>query len=820
MKNPMKLVPILSMAGLATLTPCTPLDAAIIPVSGAAASSNWNGLPLTNTINGSGMTGAMTTEAELGIATHDNNGSAGTMWHSQIEEAAGMTLTWTFTAPSALQTIYYWNHNQSGLTDRGIQETQILYSTDNGANYQSLGNFTLQQAGGTSAERPDVLDLGSTITGVTDVRFTLVSDYGGIVAGLAEIRFSDIAPVEAKAIATLASTEAVILNGGSVDLSWYTERVTSPAITPGLGAVAESGVEIVDPPANAETVYTLSGSSAGGPVSTSITVRSVPGGSSTYQYVRFTPRKLRDNAAANSIQLGEFQLVNEGLILTGAIATNPGGNNPAGQEPDKATDGQPTTKWLDFNKSSLVLDYGEPVTFDAYGFATGGDAVERDPVRWILEGSNDGTSWTLIENMTTFDYPMTLTRQAYTSDIFLPGAMLAPTLAVQGDIKVVSGEPLALTWTSEGATGVTLDDGSGPVALASTSGNTTVTPTVDTTYTFVATGQSGKTTSQSIPVTVITPAITSIDYDDFDDAGDELVLIGDASVLTDATRPLPGPHDRLRLTPDQGGRSGTAWFRKRQLLSAGFETTFAFQFTTTGATSGADGMAFVIHNRPEGTVASPTIDQENGLDARALNIKLDSYQNPGDPGAAVVQVREGTNVVATANLAEMGISFPGTLAGDLTDNSAAGPPHVVRVAYLPGDLDVYFDGLLAIDSADVDLAEIDALDSSGKAYVGFTSRTGGFFEAHDVTSWSLIEGPPAPPLKLLSSIINRADEQVTLTWTSADTRSYRITASSDLQSWGTILASGIPGASGQGQTSISAPFDGDSTQIFIRVEEE
>lgn len=818
----MKLVPILSVTGLATFATCTSLQAAIIPVSGAVASSIWNGnaLPLTNTTNGSGMTGAMTTEAELGIATHDNNGGAGTMWHSQLVEAAGITLTWNFTTPSALQTIYYWNHNQNNLTDRGIQGTEILYSTDNGANYQSLGNFTLLQAGGTSAERPAVLDLGSAIAGVTDVRFTVASDFGGNVTGLSEIRFSDIAPVEAKAIATLSSTEAVILNGGSVDLNWYTERVTSPTITPGLGPVAASGAEIVDPPANAETVYTLSGSSGNGPVSTSITVRSVPGGSSTYQYVRFSPRKLRNNAAANSIQLGEFQLINEGIVLTGATATNPAGNNPTGQEPDKAVDGQPTTKWLDFNKSPLVLDFGTPITFDAYGFVTGGDAIERDPVRWILEGSNDGSSWTLVENMTTFDYPMTLTRQGYTSDIFLPGAMLTPTLAVQGDTKVVSGEPLALTWRTEGATSVTLNDGSGPVALGSTSGSMTVTPTVSGTYTFVATSSGGKTSTQAIPVAVIAPAIASIDYDDFDEAGDELALLGDSSVLTDATRPLPGPHDRLRLTPDQGGRAGTAWFRKRQLLSAGFETSFALQFTTTGATSGADGMAFVIHNRPEGTVASPAIDQENGLDAQALNVKFDSYQNPDDPSNAVVQVRAGTVPVATANLVELGIPFPGGLAGDLTDNSASGAPHLVRITYLPGDLDVYVDGVLAIDSADVDLTGIEAVDASGKAWVGFTSRTGGFFEAHDITSWSLVEGPPAPELKLISSTINRPGEQVTLTWASADTRTYRITASSNLQSWGTVLASGIPGAAGQSQTTASAPFDGDSTRIFIRVEQE
>ena len=818
----MKLVPILSAAGLAILATAHALHAAIIPVSGAEASSVWNGtgLPLTNTINGSGITGSMATEADLGIATHDNNGSAGTMWHSQVVEAAGLTLTWNFTVPSGLRTIYYWNHNQNNLVNRGIQETEVLYSTDNGTNYQSLGSFTLEQAGGTAAERPHALDLGSTIAGVTNVRFVLVSDFGGNVTGLAEIRFSDIAPVEPKAILTLTSNEAVVLNGLPVDLTWNTERATLPTITPGLGAVAESGFQSVNPPANADTVYTLAAGSAGGPVSTSITVRSVAGGTANYRYVRFTPVKLRNGAAANSIQLSEFQLIHEGVFLTGAIAENPAGNNPAGQEPDKAVDGQPSTKWLDHNKGPLILDFGSPVTFDAYGFVTGGDAIERDPVRWILEGSNDGSAWTLIENMTTFDYPMTLTRQGYTSDIFLPGTSLTPTLVVKGDTKVVSGDPLPLTWTTVGATGVTLNDGSGPVTLGSTSGNMSVTPVANTTYIFTATNAGGKTSTASIAVTVITPAVTDIDYDNFDESGEELALLGDASVLTDATRPLPGPHDRLRLTPDQGGRIGAAWFRKRQLLSAGFETSFSFQFTTTGATSGADGMAFVVHNSADGTLAVPVETHENGLAAQALNIKFDSFQNAGEPGAASVQVLEGNIVVAIADLATLGIPLPGGLAGDLTDNSALGAPHQVRIAYMPGDLDVYVDGRLAIDSADVNLAEIEAVDTSGKAYVGFTSRTGGAFEAHDVTSWSLIVGPPAPPLVLLSSVIDRGAGQATLTWASADTRSYRITASDDLLSWDMVLAAGIPGTIGQGQTSAPVPFEEESDRLFFRVEEE
>jgi len=816
---------ILRAACLAGLAAGIPLQAAIVPVTSAVASSNWQGtsLILTNTINGSGITGSMATEADLGVATHDNHGSAATMWHSEIVPEADMLLTWNFTAASTVRTLYYWNHNQNNSTDRGIQQMELLYSTNGGAEYQSAGNFTLIRANGTAAERPNVLDLVTPLAGVTNIRFRVISDFGGIVTGLAEIRFSDIAPVEPKPILTLSSNFTVTYNEVPVDLTYYTERVTSPTISPAPGAVGVSGVTTVTPPSNADTVYTLSGSSSTGPVSTSVTVRTVAdtGGAVTYRYVRFTQRKLRNDATANSIQLAKFYLVNEGAIVDpedGIIATNPGGDNPANQGPAAAVDNDPVTKWLDFNKAPLVLDFGAPTTFDAYGFTTGGDAIERDPVRWIIEGSNNNTDWTLVENITTFDYPTPLARSSSTSDIPLPGATLAPTLAVRGDTKVIAGEPLPLFWSTEGAAFVTLNDGSGPVPTATLSGNIAVSPVANTTYTFVATGPTGKTATASVSVTPITPAITTIDYANFDAAGDELALIGSAVVLADATRPLPGPNERLRLTADAGGQTGAAWFRKRQQFSAGFETTFAIHFTTLGATSGADGMAFVIHNRPDGTLAMPAGTQENGFPEQALNIKFDSYQNPGDLSNAVVQVLNGTAVVATADLSTFpGITFPGALAGDLTDNSALGAPHIVRIAYFPGNLDVYVDDILVINSAVVDLANAGAVNGSGFGYAGFTSRTGGFFEAHDVTSWSLVEGPPPPQLEILAHAIT--GNQVTLTWASDDTRTYKITASTDLQDWSTVLASGISGAAGQGQTTSPAPFT-PGTKLFFRVEEE
>ncbi|WP_367874096.1 hypothetical protein [Luteolibacter sp. Populi] len=818
--NPAR-TPILMATCLASAVACVPLDAAIVPVASAEASSNWNGLSLTKTIDGSGITGSLATEADLGIATHDNNGSAVTMWHSLIADGAGMTLTYAFTHASNLRTMYYWNHNQSGSNiDRGLQVAEVQYSTNGGADYQSLGNFNFTKATGGAAELPHPLDLGTTLNAVTHLRLVVVSDWGGIVTGLSEIRFSDIAPVEPKAIINLTASDLIVYDGSEITLSWSTQRVTSPVITPGIGAVAEADLAFVMVPPGKDTVYTLAGDSANGPVSASLTVRSVAGGPSTYKFVRFTPRKLRNDLTANSIQLAEFYLLNAGEKLEGATYTNPGGDNPAEQEPVYAGDGLNDTKWLDHNKGALQLEFPAAVTFDTYGFTTAGDAAERDPLRWIIEGSADGTTWTLIENITTFDYVTPTTRGTSTLDIPLPGNSLYPILKIEGDTKVVAGEPLSLRWTTEGATAVTLDSGSGPVALGSTNGGTTVTPAANTTYTFVATNAFGNTITAALSAAVVTPAVTTIDYDDFDDAGEEIALIGNAAVTADATLTVPGPGKRLRVTPNQSGMAGGAWFRLRQKVDEGFDTRFAVQFKAT-TTGGADGMAFVVQNHPIGSAAMPATLHEWGLAEAALNVSLDSYQNAGEPSNAVLRVLSGSAVEATVDLAMIsGISFPGTLPGDLSDNTTTGAAHEVRVAYLPGNLDVYFDGVLVVDSLNIDLGVIEAMDGSGTSYAGFTARTGGASESHDVTSWSFSEGPPAPPLVILSSTINKLGGQASLTWASSPVKSYRITSSTDLVDWETVLESGIPGAVGADETVKTVSFPSAAGRLFIRVEEE
>jgi len=57
-------------------------------------------------------------------------------------------------------------------------------------------------------------------------------------------------------------------------------------------------------------------------------------------------------------------------------------------------------------KSSIVTKYT---------FTSGNDAPERDPLRWTLSGSNDGTTWTVIDTRDNIDFP--LRKQTLTFEI-------------------------------------------------------------------------------------------------------------------------------------------------------------------------------------------------------------------------------------------------------------------------------------------------------------------------------------------------------------------------------------------------------------------
>ncbi|MCW1913801.1 discoidin domain-containing protein [Luteolibacter sp. GHJ8] len=203
---------------------------------------------------------------------------------------------------------------------------------------------------------------------------------------------------------------AIVKNAGpSTSLSWAiagTPTPTAASITPGYPTVPFTGTQVLSPiTPDVFTPYMLTATTAAGNGALTIPVRAVPGGSATARYVRFTATSLR--SGANLVQVAEFEFFNGATKLTGITASNPGGNtnNNANETADKIVDGNFRTKWLNHNNAPLVFDLGSAQTFDGYQLTTGNDAADRDPVRWVLETSSDGVSWSLLDNVYNYTPP-------------------------------------------------------------------------------------------------------------------------------------------------------------------------------------------------------------------------------------------------------------------------------------------------------------------------------------------------------------------------------------------------------------------------------
>ncbi|MCW1886782.1 autotransporter-associated beta strand repeat-containing protein [Luteolibacter flavescens] len=237
---------------------------------------------------------------------------------------------------------------------------------------------------------------------ITDLYRTFQTGWtisGGPLLPAFSSAFGLAAPAQTNPLTYAVSSPGIVKVGESTNLAW-TVTGTNPAgtvLNPGGVVQGDAGPYTITPTAGT-TAYTLAATNASGTSSNTIQVRAVTGGTATYQYFRFTPLSLRNNAGANSIQLAEFEFYNGGVKETAVpFVSNPGGNFPGGEPPSALVDNNPATKWLDFNKQGLVFDFPQPITIDGYQFVTAGDAPERDPVAWVIEGSEDLTNWVLVD---------------------------------------------------------------------------------------------------------------------------------------------------------------------------------------------------------------------------------------------------------------------------------------------------------------------------------------------------------------------------------------------------------------------------------------
>lgn len=245
-------------------------------------------------------------------------------------------------------------------------------------------------------------------------------------------------------------------------------------------------------------------------------------------------------------------------------------------------------------------------------------------------------------------------------------------------------------------------------------------------------------------------AAQSFAYQDFTSTSG-LTLLGHAA----------SSNGKVRLTNATISQASWLWHQTPVSVTTGFDTTFTFVIAPIPDTTWtADGLAFVIHDDPNGALATGANSMGIGYGSyvfspgirNSIAIELDTYANyqlfDGSDNELSVHTM-GAAPNDPSETATIGRVSPGI---DFTD----GRPHTMRVRYVPGTLDVFLDDLVTpLLSIPYDFVNGGTYENgspapganlqNGTAYVGFTATATGFLlptQTTDIFSWHWSSGAP------------------------------------------------------------------------------
>lgn len=215
-------------------------------------------------------------------------------------------------------------------------------------------------------------------------------------------------------------------------------------------------------------------------------------------------RILNTKTASSIVQVSEFGFTQNNCIQRNDVneITNPGGSNiPSATEGcNKLMDYNLGTKWVDGSiignlYSDVIFDYGVSQKRRYYGYtwATANDNTGRDPAEWVLLGSNDDSTYYVLDFIS--GYSATSSRITWTDLRTIDGGMRTASFSYTGaEQSWTSPDGISNIWVlaagakgGDGSTG--RPGGKGAVIY------TKVTITPNTTYKIVVGGSTNSVTA-------------------------------------------------------------------------------------------------------------------------------------------------------------------------------------------------------------------------------------------------------------------------------------------------------------------------------------
>jgi len=160
-----------------------------------------------------------------------------------------------------------------------------------------------------------------------------------------------------------------------------------------------------------------------------------------------------------------------GSVLGAVTAVTASAENGVNEGAAKVADGDAGSKWLTFQNTGWVqYQLSSPQPMVRYTLTSGGDAQERDPKDFRVQGSNNGTDWTTVDERTgelftgrgeTRSFTLATPSPAYTYYRLDVQAVRDPSKNI---LQLAGWEPIAVDGATPPPSDLFLSVGSGPAS--------------------------------------------------------------------------------------------------------------------------------------------------------------------------------------------------------------------------------------------------------------------------------------------------------------------------------------------------------------------